>query len=44
MNWDEYRCIAFERRSRVLVIKLNRPGQTKEKRRMSGIEVEYATA
>ena len=27
MNWDEYRCIAFERRDRVLVIKLNRPDQ-----------------
>ena len=28
MNRDEYRCIAFERRSRVLVIKLNRPAAT----------------
>jgi enoyl-CoA hydratase len=27
MNWDDYQCIAFERRERVLVIKLNRPEQ-----------------
>ncbi len=27
MKWDDYRCIQFERRQRVLVIKLNRPDQ-----------------
>ena len=27
MTWDDYQCIQFERRARVLVIKLNRPEQ-----------------
>ena len=27
MKWDDYQCIQFERRQRVLVIKLNRPDQ-----------------
>ncbi len=27
MKWDHYQCIEFERRQRVLVIKLNRPAQ-----------------
>lgn len=27
MNWNDYQCIAFERRHRVLIVKLNRPEQ-----------------
>jgi enoyl-CoA hydratase len=27
MKWDEYQCIEFERRERVLILKLNRPEQ-----------------
>ena len=27
MKWDDYQCIQFERRQRVLVIRLNRPDQ-----------------
>lgn len=27
MKWDEYQCISFERRQRVLIIRLNRPEQ-----------------